>query len=827
MSATLISQGNFHFRRLFAAAALAAVLPAMVLAGQEPPAVDPNHSDTELSVPEVTPGASHTPAEVDNGVRFFESRVRPLLLRRCVECHSAESGPDNGALILETPAGIARGGTRGLLFSPDVPRESLLLRVIRYEVEGLQMPPDGRLPRDEVEVLQSWILSGAVLPEYRTEPGSASGGVDFAGGRKFWSFQPLQSVVVPSVARRNRSRGPIDAFVLVKLDEHELTSSPPAERATLLRRVTFDAIGLPPSPAELAEYLSDESDDAWERVVDRLLASPQFGERWARVWLDLARYTDQTPDWQSATDRGWLYRDWVVRALNDNLPFDQFLRLQLAADLVPNGDPSDLAALGFLGLSPTYWKELRLAPAVIEQIVADEWDERLDTVTRTFLGLTVACARCHDHKFDPISIQDYYALAGVFASTQLAERPLLPEPQAARVRTAREQVATLESRLRQLREARSPEAPAVEQEIAAIRSRTPDFEHPWAHVVREAAVHVLADGDEMTRLEYREGETRDLPVFRRGNPANPGEVIRRRFLTVFQTDRSAAFGAGGSGRRELAEAMLGDAQGLVARVMVNRIWLHHLGAGLVRTPSDLGFQGDRPTHPELLEYLAAELVSRSWDLKWLHREILLSATYCQSTADRAAENSTDPENLWLWRANRRRLDFEMWRDAGLTVSGLLDCRRGGPSQPVDDPENRRRTLYATIAREELHPMLRMHDFPEATAHSPRRETTVTPLQQLFVLNSPWMEQQADALLQRLRPLATESARIDAAYHLLFSRPPDEYEQRRAHEFLSPTSSPADSPADRGGDDRTTASQDVRRKIYFQALLGLNEFHFVD
>ena len=582
------------------------------------------------------------PASTTDRVAFFELEVRPILAKRCYECHSAETGAENGALVMETTEGIAVGGSRGSMFSRESPPDGLLFRVLDYHDPDLQMPPDGKLPNEELAVLQRWIRDGAALPEYKSTPRPTTSQIDFAAGRKFWAFQPLPHAE-PPMLNSEWIRRPLDSFVLQKLQAHELAPNSEADRNTLLRRVTFDVIGLPPTPEELDAFRSDESPEALDHVVDRLLASPHYGERWARMWLDLARYTDFTPDWQSPTDRGWIYRDWVVRAMNENLPYDQFVRLQLAADLIPGTAPEDFAALGFLGLSPTYWKELALAPAVIEQIVADEWDERLDAVSRTFLGLTVSCARCHDHKFDPISAEDYYGLAGVFASSQLDERPLLPDNEVAAVRAARKTIGELEEKLKKLADPATAEAEEIRKSIAAIRTATPHVDQPWAHALRDASIYVQPDGEDRTRLEYRELQPRDLPVFRRGNPANPGEIVPRRFLTVLQPDPVAPF-THGSGRAELADAMLTHSAGLVARVLVNRVWDQHFSAGLVGTPSDFGSQGDRPTHPELLEYLASEFVAHGWDLKWLHREILLSATYRQSSAFRPEAVAADPAN---------------------------------------------------------------------------------------------------------------------------------------------------------------------------------------
>ena len=744
---------------------------------------------------------------------YFEAEVRPILARRCYSCHSSDKGADNGDLILETVEGIAAGGSRGSLFSKDDLSKSLLLHSLSYLDVDLQMPPEGKLPINELMVLERWVTTGAQLPEYTVAPRPKANSIDLDAGRKFWSFQPLQQPPVPDAASMPWGRNSIDAFVAKQLEANRLTPSAEASRSVLLRRLTFNLIGLPPTPEELEAFEQDESPQAFERVVDRLLASPHYGERWARVWLDLARYTDFTPEWQSPTDRGWMYRDWVVQALNTNMPYDQFVRLQLAGDLIPNTDPKDLAALGFIGLSPTYWKELQLAPAVIEQIVADEWDERIDAVSRTFMGLTISCARCHDHKFDPISIEDYYSLAGIFASTQLDERPLVPSDEAAAIKVATKQLKELEEKLKTAKEKSPADAPAIQQQIDQLKVTTPHLDLPWAHVVREASVFVQPDGTDRTRLEYREGMPRDLPVFRRGNPSNPGDVMARRFPAVLQRSEPSPY-TSGSGRRELANQLLTDAQGLVARVFVNRIWGQHFGEGLVRTPSDFGVQGDRPTHPELLEHLACDFVAHGWDIKWLHRQIVMSATWRQSSAFRENAHAADPSNHFLWRFNRRRLDLEMWRDAVLAANGRLDQSMGGPSLAIDDPKNVRRTIYVTVAREELHPTLRMHDFPEASSHSPQREPTTTPLQQLFFLNSPWMKEQSAALLNRLQSLEAPDSRIELAYRLLFSRKPNAEEMAVGLEFVNAERSDSNGISQRWAD-------------YLQCLLSLNEFHFAD
>lgn len=773
---------------------------------------------------------------------FFETQIRPIFAQRCYECHDIENGDSNGELILATVAGIRRGGSRGELIGGSSPEETLLWQSIAYADPDLQMPPEGKLPPNELEKIRQWLENGAGLPQYKDVPSLSRDrgngelkGFDWESARDFWAFRPLSTEVpIPETKGSDWARQPLDQFILSALQSNGLTPSPEATKRTLLRRLTLVTKGLLPTAEEAEQFFEDSSVDAYERAVDRMLASPAFGEKAARFWLDLARYTDFTPDWQNPTDRGWMYRDWVVSALNQNMPYDQFVSLQLAADLLPGTSPEDLAALGFLGLSPTYWKELKLAPAVIQQIVADEWDERIDAVSRTFLGLTVACARCHDHKFDPITTSDYYALAGVFASTQFHEQPLVAPDQAEVVLAVRNQIESLQARLKSLDEATKEDAAEYRAEIERLKKSEPRWNAPLAHTLRDASVYVVPDGPDTTKLEYREREARDLPIFRRGNPSNPGEIAPRRYLEVFRSSESIGLFHQGSGRSELVMAMLEQSQGLVARVIVNRIWFQVFGEGFVRTPSDFGTQGDPPTHPELLEYLAAEFVSRNWDIKWLYSQLLKSATWKQSTLYRQNAFEVDPENKLLWRMNRRPLEFEQWRDAILQASGQLDRRMFGPSAPVDDLSNVRRSLYITIAREELHPVLRLHDFPEASAHSPKRTPTITPLQQLFVLNSPWMQEQARLIQVDLdtRQLSEEQS-IEFLFERILGRLPSQREQELTIEFLQSASTVRELYGDRLGGPQENVEEvgpsehSLAWSALIQGLLGLNEFAFID
>ncbi len=873
------------------------------------------------------------PANVDRqaATEFFEKKIRPLLIRRCDECHSTRKADESGHFALDNRASLLAGGTRGPALVAGKPDESLLIKAVRYLDPKLQMPPDGKLAEAEIELLSKWVRDGAFVPDYGKDIAKKTKQIDWAVARQFWSVRPLgrvaipemrsaefgvrteredktrDDVAVPSIHNRQSAIGnPVDSFIAAKLRENGLAPSTTADKRTLIRRLSFDLIGLPPSPDDVAEFLADERPDAYERLVDRLLASPHFGERWARYWLDLARYVDDTPDWQKTTEQAWLYRDWVVRAFNEDRPYDEFVKLQLAADVMPETAPEDYAALGFVGLSPQYWKELKLAPSVIEVIVADEWDERLDAVSRTFLGLTVACARCHDHKFDAITTRDYYALAGVFASTDLSDRPLLPSPLAELVREARHKVDSLKESLKKVKDKESEEAKKIEQQIADIRSATPHIDSPMAPTIEEASVFVMPDGPDATKLDVRKRQPRDLPVFRRGNPSNPGDIVPRRFLELFShrggnarrmdassvRDTAVTDGRGvhptgdsgsvaseqprrflhGSGRSELADAIIHEAQALTARVIVNRVWSHHFGKGLVRTPSDFGQQGERPSHPELLDWLASELVSgfvpsppssgerarvrgpngeqsllpqsaeertphpnplptkargegtRAWSLKRLHRQLITSATYRQSSlavhSALPAPSSAlalDPDNHLLWRMNRRRLDIEPWRDAMLAVAGNLNDALSGPALNLDLPTNRRRTLYGKIGREEQNDMLRTFDFPPPTSHSPARDLTTTPLQQLFVLNSSFVTGQAETLVARLNaetPDASPRYRFVRCHQLLFQRDPRDEELQLAERFLT--------------DPITGGAVDPNRwRLYLQSLLGLNEFLFVD
>ena len=679
---------------------------------------------------------------------FFEKRVRPLLVEHCYSCHSSQAKKHKGGLQLDIRAAVLKGGDSGPVVVEGKPDSSLLHRAVSYQDVNLQMPPRGKLPERDVAVFTEWIRRGVPFPAAGKT--TTQRVIDITEGKKFWAFQPLRISTPAATVGRTR----LDGFLFAEMEKRGLSFAAEADRRTLIRRVTFDLIGLPPTPEEVETFVRDESPDAYERLVERLLASPHHGERWARFWLDLARYCDIPEEWVKRPSKPNLYRDWVVSALNADMPYERFVKLQLAADQVKDAKPDDRAALGFIGLSPSYWKELKLAPDVIKTVVAEEWEERIHTVGSTFLGLTVACARCHDHKFDPITTQDYYALAGVFASTREAD----------------------------------------------LKTSTPAL----APGVEDANLFVLPDGPHKTKIEYKAGTGQDVAVQVRGNPATLGPVVPRRFLSVLSNEPKLF--KQGSGRLELANAIVSEGAPLAARVIVNRLWMHHFGIGLVDTPSNFGVEGSRPTHPALLDDLAARFVASGWSLKWLHREIVLSTAYRQSSAHDDRKHAIDPDNRLLARMSRRRLEVEAWRDAMLAVNGVLDHRLSGPAQELTDPNNRRRTIYGTVKRRELNDLLRLHDFPDPTTHSASRTPTTTPLQQLFVLNSPFMQQQSAALAKQVESAGDNETRVRRVYQLLFGRLPTSGEMKIAKEFLIDAAS-------------WTA--------YCQALLGSNEFLFVD
>lgn len=590
-------------------------------------------------------------------------------------------------------------------------------------------------------------------------PGTSEGssGIDWDAARQTWAFTTPQTHSAPAVQDVGWPEQPLDYFILAKLDAVGFKPTLKADRRTLLRRLTLDLTGLLPTPKEMQAFLSETRHGAYARVVDRLLGSPRFGERLASLWLNVARYAEDQAhlvdnDKSSFYPNAYHYRDWVIDAFNRDLPYDQFIRLQLAADLIATNQPNAAAALGFVGLGPKYYDRGRL------NVMADEWDDRVDTVTRSFLGLTVACARCHDHKYDPITMEDYYALAGVFASTRLVNK--FPD---------------------------GTEYKAPKNKKERIKA-----------IVPAEVLHVLADS-----------EVKDLNLFVRGDVENPGPVVPRRFLRILGDLKPFSRG---SGRGELAEAIADPENPLTARVMVNRLWGLVFGQSLVGSPSNFGGLSDPPSHPELLDTLAVSFVESGWSIKTLIRQFVLSATYRQNSTRDPAVAKRDPANRWLAGMNRRRLTVEQWRDSVLAVAGNLDFT-SGPSLELDDPNNVRRTVHGRISRLSLNELLILFDYPDPNVHAARRPVTTTSMQKLYVLNAPFLLQQAESFAEHLtqQPESTNAVRIQHAYESLYGRPPTEQETQLGLAFL-------EQPDEDAGERWTR---------YAHVLLSANELLYVD
>jgi len=913
--------------------------------------------------------AAAQPGAAPQSSEFFESSVRPVLVENCLDCHADEK---MGGLRLDSRDGMLKGGRSGPAIVPGDPEKSLLITAVRQTRDTLKMPKGGKLRPAEIDALAEWIKAGAVWPSAdgprpTAAPAAAAegkpAGASAAPGyvitpeqRAFWSFQPIHAAPAPAVSHTSWPKTDIDRFVLARLEKAGLTPVRAADKRTLIRRATLDLIGLPPTAAEIDAFEKDASPDAFAKVVDRLLASPQYGETWGRLWLDVARYGED--DYRSLDPKrrcynpyanAYLYRDWVIKAFNDDLPYDQFVRAQLAGDLT--GDAATrvrtLPALGFLGLGPWFYDN-----GAVEITRADERHDRVDVVSRGFLGLTVGCARCHDHKYDPIPTKDYYSLAGVFLNTSYHEYPLAPKSvvdeytlhdkqiekkeklldeftrnestqlgetlalQASKYMTAawkvlgepkdevwkvvdsekldyelfdrwlkflakpprfypyltkwqemikgggsadeakkladdfqavildvmfdrkeikeeneiiaakalagtkKKEPAKLPSDFvtnddfcpgcglelknlpverqnlwtdvfnRDLQEGFDPNYVderikpglfafrgwGLERQLSADRRRYIDSLRADIQALRKAQppmyayVHGVADVEKPVNLK----------VSKRGSPYNLGDEEPRHFLSVLSDGTPAPF-ASGSGRLELADAIL--RQPIAMRVIVNRIWKGHFGTGLVDTPSNFGIAGERPTNPELLEYLAQRFVDGKQSIKQVHRDIMLSAVYQLSTEYAAANYDKDAGNRLYWRADRHRMTAEQIRDSLLFVSGALDPKAGGPSTALS-PSFTRRTIYGKVSRYKLDDYLQLFDFPSPNLSAERRFTTTVPLQRLFFMNSDFMQQQGELIARKVAPEADNTERIQKAYELIFGRAATEAEVKAGLAFLT-------------------------------------------
>jgi hypothetical protein len=896
----------------------------------------------------------------DEGITFFETSVRPLLVEHCQHCHGSKK--QEGGLRLDGRQALLTGGDSGPAVNLDQPAKSLILIAVGHGTD-LKMPPDKKLAASQIETLERWVKSGAPWPDAPVVSNEAMAKVH----AEHWAFQPIKNPPLPAIHNSDWERTLIDRFVLAKLENAGLRPSPAADRRTLIRRVTLDLTGLLPTPEQVEAFVNDPAPNAYSKLVERLLDSPQYGEQWARHWLDVARYSDTKGYVYGREERFWVhapaYRDWVINAFNRDLPYDQFLLLQIAADQAAPENQRDLAAMGFLTLGRRF---LGLTHDII--------DDRIDVVMRGTMGLTAACARCHDHKYDPIPTTDYYSLYGIFLNSaerlvpcaepdlnvpgyadfqkeldqrqqKLRETTLLKRNEAAdrirqrvtdylvaqtelskypqegfdqilavtdliptivhrwqaRIAASRAQVGLTDpvfdpwNAFASIPESEFPAKSAfvlnelvnaktansrvlktlipapdsmkevanrygtlfvtIEQEWKANCERAKSaglaeptrFDDPESEQLRQVlyglgSPSIVPDESIVsTELYFDSGTVNELwklqnevdrwliqspiapahsvalvdravmrpsVVFRRGNPANRGQEVPRHFVSVVAGPQPPAFQVG-SGRLELARAIIDPQNPLTARVWVNRVWQHHFGHGLVRTPSDFGIRAEPPSHPELLDWLSTKFVTDGWSTKSLHRLIVLSNTYQQrsdglsnesgsESRPRGAENGStgtaanasriDPDNRLLSRMNVRRLSFEEFRDNLLAIAGRLDLQRGGRASDLfagNGTTNRRRTIYGLVDRQFLPATLRMFDFANPDLHIPLRSETTVPQQALFALNYPFVAQQAQSLVARIRDAGSDDMeRVRSLYRLVYQRDPTRHQIETAMTFLA-------------------------------------------
>ena len=729
------------------------------------------------------PWAAHAARDDQPGVEFFERKIRPVLVRECYACHSTTAKALKGGLRVDTWEGLTKGGDSGPAIVGGKPDESLLLDALRHD--GIEMPPKGKLPDTVIGDFERWVKMGAPDPRRggpAPAPAPARRGINVEAGRKFWAYQPPRRREPPAVRDPAWPGADIDRFVLAALDAINVRPTRDADRATLARRLSFDLIGLPPFPEDVDAFINDLSPVAYETLVDRLLASPHFGERWGRHWLDVARFAE------SLTLRGfillpaWRYRDYVINAFNAGMPFDQFVREQIAGDLLPARSLSERrrqqVAASFLVLGNT-----NLEDQDKNQLVMDVVDEQLDTIGRAFLAQTLGCARCHDHKFDPIPTRDYYAMAGILRNVKTMEhanvsmwleKPLavLPEQEPA-LQAHESEIAALEARLKAERARKGPHVAELAAELKRLTARGPLREKTLA--VEELAAIV---------------ETR---VHIRGSVHNLGESVPRGFLQVATVGTPPELPTNESGRRELADWLASPKNPLTARVFVNRVWQWLFGVGIVRTPDNFGTTGERPSHPELLDYLATRFIDDGWSIKRLVRSIVLSRAYRLSTADLPRQLAADPENRLLWRANRQRLGAECIRDAMLAIAGELQLQMGGPTFPAGLKADygylsngRRRSVYVPVFRNALPEIFEVFDFADPSMVTGRRNVSTVAPQALFLMNHPFVIERSRATARHLLadPGLDDPTRLTRLYRLALGRPPTQRERTIGLEFLA-------------------------------------------
>ena len=708
---------------------------------------------------------------------FFETKIRPVLLESCFKCHGGVKVSNE--LRIDSREALLKGGKQGPAIVPGQPAKSLLLQAMRHENDELRMPPGKKLPDHVLADFARWIEQGAPWPK------TVAGNPGFQS-QKHWAFQPVKNIMPPADPT-GWAQHPIDRFILAKLREQGLKPVQPAERPALLRRVHFDLIGLPPSPEEMDAFVKDADDDAFAKVVERLLASPHHGERWGRHWMDVAHYADTAGDNADyPIPEIYRYRDFIINAVSADMPYDQFVQEQLAGDILAKQGPPEkyadrVVATGFLALNRRY----ATAPYELWYL---SLEDAIDTTSQAFLGLTMRCARCHDHKFDPIVKEDYYGLYTIFANTAF---PYTGSEEHASMKKPRQGFVPLDPK-------GGKDAPA-------------------AYAVQD-------------------GKPVEVKIHLQGDPDKPGALAGRR-VPKFLEDSPVVFPTSGSGRLQLAQWIARPENPLTARVLVNRIWQHHFGQGLVGTPNNFGIRGEPPTHPELLDHLASEFVRHGWSMKWLHRYILQSKTYQLASTTTPELLAKDPDNRWLGRFSRQRLDAESLRDAMLWTSGRLDLKRPGPQPfpPISawkwtqhNPfkeiyASDHRSVYLMTQRIQRHPFLALFDGPDTNTSTEKRNTSLVPLQALYSMNHPFVREQAEFFARRLLAQAPDQdRRIALAHQLAWGRAATELEVRNGRTYVG-----------RYQEELKRSGEAAERldlgawTSYARVLLTASEFMFVD
>jgi mono/diheme cytochrome c family protein len=783
------------------------------------------HSGVAIAVILLTGAEPKVPPDhaekMSRGLDMFTRQIRPLLLENCFKCHGGEK--TRGGLDLTSRETLQKGGDNGPVLG-ERSAASKLYRLAAH-LENPHMPPKSpRLDDQKLASVAAWIDLGAPYDKPLSEKAAAKKPMVVSDDdRQFWSFRPLTRPTPPPVRDETFVRTPVDRFILAKLDEKGLAPNPPIDRRHLLRRATFDLTGLPPTPEDLDSFVSDSDPRAYDKALDRLLASPAYGERWARHWLDLARYAE-SHGFEHDYDRpsAYHYRDFVIKALNMDMPYDRFVRLQLAGDELEPGNQLALMATGFLaaGVHST-----QITANQVEKERYDELDDILRTTGTAMLGLTVGCARCHDHKYDPIPTRDYYRLLATFTTTVRSEAEMELDPDAPRRAKADfEREVEKQSQDIARRQADDAECKALKEKLEKLRKAGP----------RKTATKVLisSEGVPAVRLHTQGGDFLEQTCFlKRGDPNQKEGVAPQGFLQVltrspeaethWQTTPPPCWHT--SYRRAALAAWMTDAEqgagALLARVVVNRLWQHHFGRGIVATPSDFGYQGERPSHPELLDWLAGELIANGWHLKPIHKLIMLSGTYAQGIEADARRSAVDPENRLLWRRVPRRLEAEAIRDAMLAVSGTLDRSMFGPG--TLDARMKRRSIYFSVKRSQLVPAMVLFDAPDGLQGVEQRSTTTVAPQALLLLNNLAVRGYAEAFARRVGAANTPPAdAVQSGYALALGRPPTSAETADSLQFLREQATAYEK-------DGKPNATNLALEDFCQALLSLNEFLYVD